>query len=99
MTGAALKRELEKLGFREAVFGRRRLYLAPELSGQAGSIDLHLKATNLLGESARGNRRSAFVVRLDGLPPMFVRRYRRGGMMRFLTCDFYVGVAPRPLQE
>jgi lipopolysaccharide kinase (Kdo/WaaP) family protein len=99
VTAAALKHDLDKLGFPETVFGRRRLYLAPELAGQASSIDLHLKWLDRRREPASGNRRSAFAVQLDGLPPMFMRRYRRGGMMRFLVSDLYVGEAPRPLQE
>jgi hypothetical protein len=99
VSAAALKHELDKLGFRETVFGRRRLYLAPELAGQASSIDLHLKWLDRRRESASGNRQSAFAVQLDGLPPMFMRRYRRGGMMRFLVSDLYFGEAPRPLQE
>jgi hypothetical protein len=99
VSAAALKHELEKLGFRETVFGRCRLYLAPELAGQASSIDRHLQRLDRRREPASGNRRSAFAVQLDGLPPMFMRRYRRGGMMRFLVSDLYLGEAPRPLQE
>jgi Lipopolysaccharide kinase (Kdo/WaaP) family len=91
--------ELAELGFREAVFGQRRLYLAPEIAGHAAEIDLLLRSNDRLNQPALGNRRSAFPVALSGSPPMFVRRYLRGGMMRLLISEFYLGQVPRPLHE
>jgi len=99
MTAATLKNELVKLGFREAIFGHRRLYLAPDVAPHALTIDRHLAAIAKAPASGLGNRRSAVSLAIAGLPPMFARRYRRGGMMRFLVSEVYAGLAPRPLQE
>jgi Lipopolysaccharide kinase (Kdo/WaaP) family len=97
--GTSVITELAELGFREAVFGRRRLYLAPAIAGHAVKIDLFLKSMRRLPESASGNRRSAFAVALTDLPLMFIRQYLRGGMMRLLISEFHVGQVPRPLHE
>ncbi len=29
----------------------------------------------------------------------FARRYRRGGLMRFVVSELYAGLVPRPLQS
>jgi hypothetical protein len=96
---AALRGELARLDFREAVFGRRRFYLAPAIAAHAELINHHLTSTRVGAEPAAGNRRSAFALMIAGLPPMFARRYRRGGLMRFLVSELYAGTAPRPLHE
>jgi hypothetical protein len=95
----SLSTELAELGFRTADFGRRRLYLASEIADHAAAIDSFLRSINRLPQSALGNRRSAYPVALPGLPPMFVRRNLRGGMMRHLGSELYLGQAPRPLHE
>ena len=99
MAPAQLKNELAELGFREAGFDRRRLYVAHQLAGQAQMIERHLISLDPSAEGAVGNRSSAVAIALDDLPPMFVRRYRRGGLMRFLVADLYAGLVPRPLCE
>src|SRR4029077_16000239 len=50
------------------------------------------------GKKGAGNRESGFPISVDGAPQLFVRRSRRGGMMRFLG-DFYVGFVPRMVYE
>jgi 3-deoxy-D-manno-octulosonic acid kinase len=96
---ATVRGELARLAFREAVFGRRRLYLAGEIAGQADAINGHLTAAPCAGEQAAGNRRSAFALTIADLPLMFARRYRRGGLMRFVVSELYAGLVPRPLHE
>ncbi len=93
-----MRGELANLDFREAVYGRRRLYLAGAIAGQAEAINRHLRA-RCAGEQAAGNRRSAMAFTIADLPPMFARRYRRGGLMRFLVSELYAGLVPRPLRE
>ncbi len=99
MTAASLRNELEGLGFTEAVFGRRRLYVVRQFADQVQMIDRHLSSLDPSGLAGAGNRRSAVAVTIDGLPPMFARRSRRGGLMRFLLSELYLGFAPRPLHE
>jgi Lipopolysaccharide kinase (Kdo/WaaP) family len=97
---AALRGELAKMAFHEAVFGRRRLYLAEAIATHAELINRTLTSTRFGGgEPAAGNRRSAVALNIAGLPPMFARRYRRGGLMRFLVSELYAGLVPRPLHE
>jgi hypothetical protein len=50
--GTSVITELAELAFREAVFGRRRLYLAPEIAGHAVKIPLFLKSMHRLPQSA-----------------------------------------------
>jgi len=99
VTAASLRNELEGLGFTQVVFGRRRLYVVRQFAGQAPMIDSHLSSIDPSDTDGAGNRRSAVTVTIDGLPPMVARRSRRGGLMRFLLSELYVGFAPRPLHE
>jgi hypothetical protein len=99
VTIATVRGELAKLSFHEQVFGPRRLYLASAIAGQAQTIEQCLTSAHAGGELPAGNRRSAVPLRVAGLAPMFVRRYRRGGLMRFLVSELYAGAVPRPLQE
>jgi Lipopolysaccharide kinase (Kdo/WaaP) family len=96
---AAIRGELARLGFDQAVFGRRRLYLAPAIAGRAQAIEQRLSSNAADAAPALGNRRSAVAMTISGLPPMFVRRYRRGGLMRFVIAELYAGLVPRPLHE
>ncbi|HKD67150.1 MAG TPA: lipopolysaccharide kinase InaA family protein [Candidatus Binataceae bacterium] len=100
MRTATLRRELAELAFNEAGFGRRQIYLAIEIASHAELISQHLTSAHGRGkELPAGNRRSAVGLTIAGLPPMFVRRYRRGGLMRFLVSELYAGTMPRPLHE
>ncbi|MGO9059856.1 MAG: lipopolysaccharide kinase InaA family protein [Candidatus Binataceae bacterium] len=99
MAPAKLRNELAELGFREAVFGRRCLYLTSQLADRAQMIERRLTSLDPSGAGAAGNRRSAMAITMDNLPPMFARRYRRGGLMRFLVAELYTGLTPRPLRE
>jgi 3-deoxy-D-manno-octulosonic acid kinase len=99
MTATALMNDLAELGFCEAVFGHRRLYLAPSVAMHAPAINCHLAAIGKLPARGLGNRRGTVRVEIAALPPMFARRCRRGGMMRFLVSEAYTGLVPRPLRE
>jgi Lipopolysaccharide kinase (Kdo/WaaP) family len=99
MSTGRLMNTLGELGFRETAFGRSRLYLAAGIAGQGHEIGSRLRSVEPAREPALGNRRSAVPLTIAGLPPMFVRRYRRGGLMRFLVAELYAGLAPRPLHE
>ncbi len=91
--------QLAQLGFRAASRGRRQLYLGPEIAAHACAIDRFAQSLRGSPPIGAGNRGGAFRVELDALPPLFVRRYLRGGMIRFLVSELYAGVNPRPLRE
>ena len=79
--------------------GPYQLYLRTDLAPHAAALALalgKLGAANLIGA---GNRGSGFRVALPGAPELFVRRARRGGMMRLLLDDLYFGFHPRPFTE
>jgi 3-deoxy-D-manno-octulosonic acid kinase len=99
MTAAALKDELTRLRFLETAVGRLRFYLTPGLAPHAAALAGHLAALQRSPAAGLGNRRSALPLTAAGLPPMFARRSRRGGMMRFVSAEIYAGLAPRPLHE
>jgi 3-deoxy-D-manno-octulosonic acid kinase len=96
---ATVRGQLAALAFREVVFGRRRLYLAGEIANHAEAINRYLISAPRAGEQAAGNRRSAIALTIADLPPMFARRYRRGGLMRFVVAELYAGLVARPLRE
>jgi lipopolysaccharide kinase (Kdo/WaaP) family protein len=95
---AALREALAQLDFQEIVLGRSRFYLAQQIAGDPESISRHLKPI-AAGAPAAGNRRSAMRLNIAGLPPMYARRSRRGGLMRYLVSELYAGIVPRPLRE
>jgi len=99
LTIATLRGELAELSFHEQIFLRRRLYLASAIFGHAEAIERHLTSPTARAPQAVGNRRSAIPLTIEGLPPIFARRYRRGGLMRFLVAELYAGRVPRPLHE
>lgn len=84
--------------FTRLVAGRRRFYLRRDLAGSAGAILSAIDAVMRSGAKGKGNRSSGFAVNLDGVPPLFARRSRRGGMMWFLG-DIHIEFAPRVVNE
>lgn len=96
----ALQRLLSDCGFTQIRRGRLNLYLAAELASEATAFGERLRALDVpVSEDAMGNRRGAVALEIDGLPPMVVRRNRRGGLIRFVVSDLYFGFAPRPVFE
>jgi len=97
VTIKALRAELESLGFAPTSIGRNTMYLHRSISNHAEAISRHPLLTGRA--KGTGNRRSAVRLDIAGLPPMFARRSRRGGLMRFVVSDLYAGVMPRPFNE
>jgi Lipopolysaccharide kinase (Kdo/WaaP) family len=96
-------------GFSRISAGPYQLYLREDLApfadalataldrlGAAGSVGSGKPGT--AGRGA-GNRGGGFKLALPGGPELFVRRARRGGAMRLLLDDLYLGLHPRPLDE
>src|SRR6266852_882072 len=85
--------------FLKLEIGRRVLYLKRYLVPNASAIIARLGDLRSSTAQGAGNRASGYVIHLDGGAEIFVRRARRGGLMRFLVNDLYFGVRPRPLRE
>jgi 3-deoxy-D-manno-octulosonic acid kinase len=83
--------------FSRVVLGRRELIVRRELAPRAETLVNTLG--KLSGETGAGNRGGAFRIRLSDAPEIFARRARRGGLVRFVLKDLYVGKNPRPLKE
>jgi len=76
-----------------------RIYLAPILIPHQRNFVQALATTASGLAPGAGNRRGALPLRLEGLPPMYLRHNRRGGLMARLIDDVYVGLRPRPWRE
>ncbi len=85
--------------FMRLKLGSRRLYLHKALSPHAPTIAAQLSALMAERRPGIGNRGGAFPLKLEGAPELFVRCFRRGGLIRFLLSDLYFGAIPRPLRE
>jgi hypothetical protein len=79
--------------------GPYQLYLRADLAPHAAALDVALRELGAVGASGAGNRGGGFKLALSGGPELFVRRARRGGMMRLLLDDLYFGLRPRPVSE
>ncbi len=84
--------------FARLSLGRRLIYLRRDLAPTAPAIVAAIDAVIGSGKKGMGNRASGFAVEVEGVPPLFVRRSRRGGMMRFLG-DLYLDFVPRVVNE
>ena len=82
--------------FRVFGFGRRLLYLRRDFGHEAQALFARL--AELRGAAGVGNRQSGFVIGLGG-SEIFVRHSRRGGMMRLVLNDVYLGFRARPATE
>jgi Lipopolysaccharide kinase (Kdo/WaaP) family len=79
--------------------GPYQLYLRADLAPHAAALAIALRELGAAGAAGAGNRGGGFSLALPGGPELFVRRSRRGGAMRFVLDDLYVGLRPRPLSE
>jgi len=86
-------------GFEQIRSGPYQLHLNAETLPHAAEIGIALRELAAATATGAGNRRSGFRVALPAGPELFVRRARRGGAMRLLLNDLYVGVRPRPFVE
>lgn len=82
--------------FRVFGLGRRLLHLRRDFAEEAPALFGRLM--DLRGASGAGNRQSGFAIQLGG-SDIFVRHSRRGGMMRMLLSDVYLGWRARPMTE
>lgn len=85
-------------GFLTFRSGHETLLIRQELADKASVI---LKAIHSLrqGRIGVGNRCSGFELSLEGAPELFVRLARRGGLIRYLASDLYIGFHPRVFRE
>ncbi len=96
---AARRRRDPAPGFASLAFGRIVLDLKSELAGQAPAIVARLLQWRASGAPGTGNRRSGFRLSIDGLPELFARAARRGGLMRRLSREVFLGFSPRLRRE
>jgi Lipopolysaccharide kinase (Kdo/WaaP) family len=88
--------------FTRLTIGRRVLILHRSVLRRAPEILERLReiaARPAAGAGGEGNRASAYRIDLDGGPQLIARRLRRGGLMRLLASDTFVGINPRPFRE
>jgi 3-deoxy-D-manno-octulosonic acid kinase len=79
--------------------GRKTVYIRRELAPDARAILARLDELGRMRTGGAGNRASGFPLKIEGGPDLFVRRMRRGGLIRLLVSDLYIGFLPRPLRE
>jgi 3-deoxy-D-manno-octulosonic acid kinase len=79
--------------------GRRLLYLRRDFASAAPSIFARLSEISVARTRGAGNRGSGFAFEIDGVPTLFARRGRRGGLVRLLLRDLFLGIQPRPVRE
>jgi len=84
-------------GFQRFELGRRVLYLRLDLASCAPAIMASL--SHLHSGQGTGNRSSGNPLRLEDGTELFARISRRGGLIRLIMKDSYLGVRARPVQE
>ncbi len=85
--------------FSRLKLGSRRLYLHRALAPHGSALASRLAALMHARSAGIGNRGGGFELKLEGAPALFVRCFKRGGLIRFLLSDLYFGAVPRPLRE
>jgi Lipopolysaccharide kinase (Kdo/WaaP) family len=74
-----------------------QLYVRGELIPHVAALASRLRETK--DATGEGNRGGGFRISLAGGLDVFVRRARRGGAIRFVLSDVYLGLKPRPIRE
>ena len=97
--GATRRRRDPAPGFASIAFGRTVLNLKHELSEHAPAILARLLAWRARGVPGLGNRRGGFRISIAGVPELFARCARHGGLLRGLTGEIFFGLSARPLRE
>ena len=97
-TQRGLGRRPEPLaGFQKFELDRRVVYLRCDLAARAPSI---VASLSTLGSAAgAGNRFSGFALKLEDGTELFARINRRGGLIRLVLKDRYMGISARPVRE
>jgi 3-deoxy-D-manno-octulosonic acid kinase len=83
--------------FQKFELGRRAVYLRRDLAKRAPAIIATLSA--IASAEGAGNRSSGVALKLDEGAELFARISRRGGLIRLVLKDLYVGMQPRPVRE
>jgi len=91
---AAIAREFPRISA-----GPYELYLRADVARHAPTLAAALRELGAAGAPGAGNRGGGFRLALPAGPELFVRRARRGGVIRFVLDDLYFGFRPRPLAE
>jgi serine/threonine protein kinase len=84
--------------FTRTRFGRKAAYLHHDIAALAPALIGEVERVLHSGRAGAGNRASGYPLDVPGAPPLFLRRSRRGGMMRFMG-DLYIDALPRVLRE
>jgi hypothetical protein len=79
--------------------GGRVLYIRPELADAAAAILVQIAQLDRKSRAGAGIRCGGFVITVDDRTTLFLRRSRRGGLVRWLNSDLYFGAPTRPLRE
>jgi hypothetical protein len=79
--------------------GRRLLYLRGDLALDAALILDRIDQLEGEPHPGAGNRHSGFLIKLEADVQLFFRRAMRGGLMRYVSRDLYIGIRPRALRE
>jgi hypothetical protein len=79
--------------------GRRLLYMRRDFTSNVPMIFARLGEIDRSAVEGAGNRKSGFALKLESGPELYARRALRGGLVRFLLNDIYVGLRPRPVRE
>jgi len=84
-------------GFQKFELGRRVVYLRVDLAARAPAI---VASLSTLGSVAgAGNRFGGFALKLEDGTELFARINRRGGLIRLILKDLYMGISARPVRE
>jgi len=86
-------------GFSRIATDGWELHLKRDFVDHAGEITVALENWRRGGETGLGNRGGGFRLNLDGLPELFVRHCRRGGLVGAAMGDVFIGLRRRPLNE
>lgn len=85
--------------FSTVTVGPYVIHLRADLTPHAAHIADRLRDLVAAGAVGAGNRGGGFRIAMAGAPELFVRQARRGGAVRFLLEDLYLGLNPRPVRE
>jgi hypothetical protein len=85
--------------FDEFESGRFKLMLHRDLASHAATLVQRISALRASNQPGAGGRASVHRVKLGDGVEVMVRRSLRGGMMRHLVRDLFVGLEARPLAE
>ncbi|HSR56933.1 MAG TPA: lipopolysaccharide kinase InaA family protein [Candidatus Binataceae bacterium] len=84
--------------FTKLRLGRKTAYLHRDVAALAPALICAIDRVLRSGRAGAGNRASGYPLEVAGAPPLFVRRSRRGGLMRLMG-DLYIDAVPRVLRE